>query len=110
MQSGSGIHQSNSAGLFGCVGFETLDVNGSIYQRGSSLHADYVFEVPEEWIDIYLEKSVGLRASGAIAIEDFGEQFLKSVSGSYSAIVGLPMFELREALSQLGFFEWLKAN
>lgn len=69
------------------------------------VHTDYVFEVPDEWIDIYLEKSVGLRASGAIAIEGFGEQFLKSVSGSYSAIVGLPMFELREVLSSLDFFE-----
>jgi len=67
--------------------------------------ASYDFHVPDEWIDIYLEKSLGLQGSGAIAIEGYGTQFLCSVQGSYSAIVGLPMFELRCALGKLGFFE-----
>jgi len=68
------------------------------------VHTDYVFNVPDEWIDKYLEKSFGLSGSGAIAIEGYGEQFLQKVNGSYSAIVGLPMFELREALLEIGFF------
>ncbi|MDP3889580.1 MAG: Maf family protein [bacterium] len=66
--------------------------------------AEYEFVIPDEWIDIYLEKSIGLQASNAIAIEEFGAQFLRSVHGSYTTIVGLPMFELREALSAVGFF------
>jgi len=66
--------------------------------------AKYEFDVPDEWIDTYLKKSFGLRASGAIAIEEYGQQFLKWIDGSYSTIVGLPMFELREALEKLGFF------
>jgi predicted house-cleaning NTP pyrophosphatase (Maf/HAM1 superfamily) len=66
--------------------------------------ADYVFDVPDAWLDIYLEKSRGLVASGAIAIEEFGSQFLKTVHGSYTTIVGLPMYELREALEKIGFF------
>jgi len=69
------------------------------------VEAQYVFDVPDEWIDVYLEKSFGVNASGAIAVEGYGEQFLKSVNGSYSTIVGLPMFELREALQKLGFFK-----
>jgi len=64
----------------------------------------YRFMIPDEWIEIYLECSPGLRASNAIAVEGYGGQFLREVNGSYSAIVGLPMFELREALESLGFF------
>lgn len=64
----------------------------------------YIFDVPDSWIDIYLEKSIALQASGAVAVELFGSQFLKEVQGSYSTIIGLPLFELREALERLGFF------
>jgi septum formation protein len=66
--------------------------------------ATYEFIIPDVWIDIYLQKSWGLSASNAIAIEGFGGQFLKNISGSYSTIVGLPLFEVREALEELGFF------
>jgi len=69
------------------------------------VHTDYVFDVPDEWIDLYLEKSLGFSGSGAIAVEAFGDQFLKTVNGSYSAIIGLPMFELRLALIEIGFFK-----
>jgi septum formation protein len=69
------------------------------------VNAEYLFVIPDEWIDLYLEKSIALNTAGAIAVEDFGVQFLKVVDGSYSAIIGLPMFELHEALTTLGFFD-----
>jgi len=69
-----------------------------------AVHASYQFVIPDEWIGVYLEKSLGLQASNAIAIEGYGTQFLKMITGSYSTIVGLPMFEVREALTQIGFF------
>jgi septum formation protein len=68
-----------------------------------------VFEVPHELIDWYLEKLDILdglsytNVSGAMAIEGVGSQFVKSIDGSYTAIVGLPLFELRQALTELGF-------
>lgn len=67
--------------------------------------SEYIFLVPDSWIDIYLEKSIGLKTAGSIAVEDFGGQFLKMVHGSYTTIVGLPMFEVRQALERIGFFE-----
>lgn len=67
------------------------------------VHAEYYFEVPDEFIKDYIKHSGALEAAGAITIED-GPQYLKSVSGSYSAIVGLPMYELWQALTELGFF------
>lgn len=66
--------------------------------------AEHYFDIPDQWIEKYLDNSLGLSASNAIAIEGYGEQFLKSVHGSYSTIVGLPMFELRQALEKLNFF------
>ncbi len=67
------------------------------------VHAQYTFDIPDEWIDVYLEKSLGLQCSNAIAVELYGAQFLKEVRGSYSAIVGLPMYEVQQALQKLGF-------
>jgi septum formation protein len=66
--------------------------------------SSYTFVVPDNWIERYLEHSVGYRASGAIAVEEYGAQFLQVVNGSYSTIVGLPLFELRCALEEVGFF------
>ncbi|TET33516.1 hypothetical protein E3J61_03905 [Candidatus Dependentiae bacterium] len=68
------------------------------------VHASYKFIIPDEWIETYLEKSPGLNCSNAIAVEQYGGQFLKEVQGSYTAIVGLPLYEVREALEKLGFF------
>lgn len=67
--------------------------------------AELVFDVPDEWIAIYLDSSSALTSSGSITIEGFGSQFLRSIRGSYSAVVGLPLFELRMALTDIGFFK-----
>ncbi len=66
--------------------------------------AEYTFILPDEWLDIYFQKSIGLQTAGAIAAEGFGAQFLRVVHGSYTTIIGLPVFEVREALQKLGFF------
>ena len=43
-------------------------------------------------------------AAGAVAVEECGSQFLQSIQGSHSGLIGLPMFELRQALTKCGFF------
>jgi len=68
------------------------------------IDAEYELNIPDEWIDIYFGKSLGKISSGAIAIEGYGAQFLENVHGSHSTIVGLPMYEVREALQEIGFF------
>ncbi|MEX0849776.1 MAG: Maf family protein [Candidatus Dependentiae bacterium] len=70
------------------------------------VQASYIFHVPDNAIDFYLD-NVPVIGSGAIAIEGFGSQFLKTIDGSYTAVVGMPMYELRECLTQLGFFKAL---
>ncbi len=88
-------------------------IQKKIFQNGSwtllqeSLgyaEATYEFEVPDEYVHEYIQSSGALEAAGAIKIED-GPQFLKSVNGSYTAIIGLPMYEVFNTLMHMGFFE-----
>ena len=62
------------------------------------------FDIPDAWLGKYLDLGRGVGVSGGIRIEGFGFLFLKSVEGSYTTILGLPMFELREALEEIGFY------
>lgn len=62
------------------------------------------FSVPDEWLSEYLTYTPSKDCAGAMAIEEYGFQFVKSITGSYSNIIGLPLFEVREALMTLGFF------
>jgi len=64
-----------------------------------------VFNVPDDFIDFYLDAIPFLSVSSAISIEGVGGQFLQSVEGSYETIVGLPMFKIRKALFELGFYQ-----
>jgi septum formation protein len=66
--------------------------------------ATYQFSIPEQWIEKYIAQGSVLTCSGAIEIEGYGQQFLKTVNGSYSTIEGLPLFEVRQALEVIGFF------
>ncbi len=68
------------------------------------VQAYYEFEVPDHLIEPYIANSRCLETAGAIVIEGYGQQFLKKVEGSYSSIIGLPLFEVREALEDIGFF------
>jgi septum formation protein len=62
------------------------------------------FCVDEESVDLYLKKMPqALNACGAGIVEDFGLNFLKKIDGSFTAVLGLPLFELRKRLKKLGF-------
>ncbi len=76
----------------------------TILQITEVVESAYVFEVPDNDIETYFSKTGALETAGSIAIEGYGLQFLKSVQGSYTGIIGLPLFELRQALEKLGFF------
>jgi predicted house-cleaning NTP pyrophosphatase (Maf/HAM1 superfamily) len=67
--------------------------------------AGSIFDVPDAFIDVYLNAIPFLTVSGAISIESVGGQFVKSVDGSYEAIIGLPMFKIRQALFDLDFYQ-----
>lgn len=69
--------------------------------------ANYTFNVPDTCLDNYLDAAFSgisyLDVSGAVEIERYGVQYLGNIQGSYTAIVGLPMYEVRDSLAKLGF-------
>lgn len=64
-----------------------------------------IFDVPDDLMEWYVSQVPYLSVAGGVQIEAFGEQFVKEIKGSYSTIVGLPMFKVRQALQKMGFFE-----
>jgi septum formation protein len=46
--------------------------------------------------------------AGAYGIQGLGGMFVKNVAGSYSGVVGLPVFETTELLRQAGIDLWIK--
>lgn len=67
--------------------------------------AHCIMNVPDEFLDFYLDRIPFLTISGAIDIAGIGDQFLQEVNGSYSAVLGLPMCKVRQSLYALGFYE-----
>lgn len=66
--------------------------------------AQVEFSIDEESLDLYFKKEPwALHACGAGVIEGIGQAFLKNINGSYTAVLGLPLFELRQALKKIGF-------
>jgi septum formation protein len=62
------------------------------------------FYIDIDEVDQYLDAfPFILQCSGAGTVEDHGLSYLKSVNGSYTAVMGLPLYELRQALKQLRF-------
>lgn len=70
-----------------------------------TVSATYRFAVPDEWINFYFANTHAMQCAGAATIESVGLQFLETVNGSFSTIIGLPMFEVRNALEEIGFFK-----
>ena len=66
--------------------------------------ATCTFSIPDSWVDRYLDNSHAYNTAGAITIESYGLQFLEKIDGSFSTVTGLPLFEVREALEEVGFF------
>ncbi len=78
------------------------------WQRGEAEHWVNVtkieFIVDDDSIETYFKAFPGaLQASGAGMIEDHGLRYLKSINGSYTSVLGLPLYELCENLRKLGF-------
>ncbi len=44
--------------------------------------------------------------AGAYAIQGIGARFVRHLEGSYSAVMGLPLYEVSKGLEMLGFNTW----
>ena len=52
-------------------------------------------------MDTYIHSSGALQCAGSITVDGFGAQYLKrGKKGSYSSIISLPLYEVRQALKK----------
>jgi septum formation protein len=68
-----------------------------------SVSSTFVVDIPDELIDFHIDLMGSMNSAGGATIEDFGMQFVKSIHGSYTNVLGLPLYEVRQELLKLGF-------
>lgn len=90
-------------------------LSGQIHQVMTAVHiqfSDYALselvisdvefcEISETEILTYWQTGEPADKAGSYAIQGIAGQYVKKISGSYSAIVGLPLYETRNLLKQL---------
>ena len=59
--------------------------------------------VSDERIAWYVSTGEPLDKAGAYAVQGKAAAFIRRIEGSYSGVMGLPLFETAEALAQIGF-------
>ena len=59
-------------------------------------------ELDQATIDAYWQTGESLGKAGAYAIQGIAGQFIKEIRGSYSSIMGLPLYETRLLLKRAG--------
>ncbi|WP_421853050.1 Maf family protein [Marinomonas sp.] len=65
--------------------------------------SDVLFrEISDVEIDQYWKTNEPQDKAGSYAIQGLGSVFVRSISGSYSAVVGLPLYETAQLLAQFG--------
>lgn len=62
--------------------------------------------LPQALLDRYWETGEGLDKAGGYAIQGLGAAFVKSISGSYSGVVGLPIEKLIPLLDDFDIQYW----
>jgi len=59
--------------------------------------------LPEDWIEAYVASGEPMDKAGSYAIQGAASVWVRRIEGSYSAVVGLPLFETAEILRAAGF-------
>lgn len=60
--------------------------------------------LPEDFIKSYWASGEPCDKAGGYAIQGMMAGYIQSIKGSYSGIMGLPLFELRKALEEFDYF------
>jgi len=63
-------------------------------------------ELNQQEMEMYWQTGEPADKAGAYAVQGFASAWVKSISGSYSGIVGLPLYELNGLLKKVGL-SWL---
>ena len=59
-------------------------------------------EMPASWIKQYCQSNEPMDKAGAYAVQGATGQYIRRIEGSYSGVMGLPLFETAELLRRAG--------
>ena len=62
--------------------------------------------LPEAWIEAYVSSGDCLDKAGAYGIQNEAGLWIRRISGSYSGVVGLPLFETTDLLRESGLLSF----
>ena len=84
------------------TGFSVFDKVSCIH-LSRCVHTEVTFkELSESEIRAYIASGCPMDKAGAYAMQGGAVHFIRSICGSYTNVIGLPMTELYETLCQLG--------
>ena len=64
--------------------------------------------IPEAWMHTYVASGEPMDKAGAYGIQGAAAMWIKQINGSYSSIMGLPLFETAQILYKLGIIALLR--
>ena len=80
-------------------------------QETASVKNTVYFEtLPGDWIQAYVDSGEPMDKAGAYGIQGAAAMWISQISGSYSAIMGLPLFETAQILYKLGIIRDLTGD
>lgn len=59
-------------------------------------------DMPSEWISLYCQGDEPMDKAGAYAVQGGTGQYIRHIEGSYSGVMGLPLFETADLLRRAG--------
>jgi septum formation protein len=59
-------------------------------------------KMPTQWIKQYCQSDEPMDKAGAYAVQGGTGQYIRRIEGSYSGVMGLPLFETAELLRRAG--------
>ena len=66
--------------------------------------------VPPDELELYLDGEDWRDKAGAYGIQARAAAFIPRIEGSYTNVVGLPVYEVLQALAKLGISPWMERS
>lgn len=77
-------------------------LDGALFNTSTRSSVEF-YEIPERMLKAYIDSGEWKGKAGAYAIQGKAAVFIKSIEGSYSNIVGLPLAAVAKVLESAGF-------
>jgi len=76
--------------------------DGEVFSALTSTQVQFK-SLSKDEIMAYIKSEEPFGKAGSYAIQGLGAKFIQSINGSYSAVMGLPLYELNQLLVEAGF-------